>query len=169
MLINIVIVIMSILEGLCGILLVAIILLQKSKGQGAAAGLAFGAGMGESLFGAQATNILQKITVVLTTIFLVNTTLLAFIGGRRHHGGRSVTDSLPSAPPIEATSPQPGMPAGAPAAPTEMPPPVSSPVKAPSAAAEPMRMNAPVSAPAAPAAQAPSARGTDAGRKPAQP
>ena len=167
MLTHIIITILSIVEGLCGILLVGIILLQKSRSHGAAAGLAFGAGMGESLFGAQATNILQKITVVLTTIFLVNTTLLAFLGSRRHRdGGRSVTDGLPSAP-IEATSPGQGMPGAGPISPAEMPSPAPSPAgsgaTAPQSgvAGEPMKIDTP--APAAAPAQ-----GADTGQKPAQ-
>lgn len=87
------------------ILLIGIILLQKSRSHGAAAGLAFGAGMGEQLFGAQAGNILTKATVILLTAFLVNTTLLAVISGRLH-GSRSVTDSLPNEQiPIAGPSP----------------------------------------------------------------
>jgi len=163
-LIHVLIVILSVVEALCGILLVAIILLQKSKSHGAAAGLAFGAGMGESLFGAQATNILQKITVVLTTIFLVNTTLLAVLGGQRHRGGsRSVTDSLPSAPPpVESPAPIQGAP------PAEMPPvgPTAPAIPSSGGGAQPIKIDTPVPVPAPAPAPAP---GTDAGQKPAQP
>ncbi len=109
------------------VLLIAIILLQKSRSHGAAAGLAFGAGMGEQLFGAQAGNILTNATIILLTAFLVNTTILAVISGRLH-GSRSVTDSLPNeqipiagptpisqspiAPQSEAPAPMPPAPSG---------------------------------------------------------
>ena len=65
-------------EILCSILLIGIILIQRTRGQGVG-GLAFGVGMGESLFGAQAGNVLTKITVILAVVFLVNTTILAMI------------------------------------------------------------------------------------------
>ena len=164
MLIHVIITLLGIVEAICGVLLVAIILLQKSRSHGAAAGLAFGAGMGESLFGAQATNVLQKITVVLATVFLVNTTLLAFLGSRRHReGGRSVTDSLPSAP-IEATTPGQGqgMPMGGPVSPVATPAAPEAAVPPSGAAAEPVKVDTP--APAAVPAQA-----TDTDQKPAQP
>lgn len=164
MLIHVIITLLGIVEAICGILLVAIILLQKSRSHGAAAGLAFGAGMGESLFGAQATNVLQKITVVLATVFLVNTTLLAFLGSRRHReGGRSVTDGLPSAP-IEATTPGQGqgMPISGPASPVAAPVAPEAMVPPSGAAAEPVKVDTP--APAAVPAQ-----GTEADQKPAQP
>jgi hypothetical protein len=104
--------------------------------------------------------------VVLTTIFLVNTTLLAFLGSRRHRaGGRSVTDGLPSAPPVEATSS--GMPAGGgPVSPDGMPP--MGPVAAPSGpvsaapAGEPVTMDTP-----APASAPTPVQGADTGQKPA--
>jgi len=71
------------------VLLVCIILLQKSKGGGM--GLAFGAGVGEALFGAQAGNILTKTTAVLAVVFLVNTTILSLMGAGQH---RAATKSL---------------------------------------------------------------------------
>ncbi len=70
-------VLLIIIEVVVCILLVGIILLQKSKSSGL--GVAFGSGMGESLFGAQAGNVLTKATVILAAIFLVNTTLLALV------------------------------------------------------------------------------------------
>ncbi len=64
-------------EVICSVLLIAVILLQKSKSEGL--GLAFGAGVGESLFGSRAGNVLTRITVVLSTVFLLNTLGLAVI------------------------------------------------------------------------------------------
>ena len=64
-------------EVIVGLLLIGVVLLQRSKDQGL--GLAFGAGMGESLFGSQAVNVLIKITIVLSCIFFLNTMILARI------------------------------------------------------------------------------------------
>jgi len=173
-LLNIFVTILGVVEVLCGILLVTMILLQKSRSHGAAAGLAFGAGMGESLFGAQATNILQKITVVLNTIFLVNTTLMAFLGSRHHRtaGGRSVTDDMPPAP-IAAPASSGPMSRG----PMEMSPsaPVSpapaATVPSPGPAQQPVMLDIPAATPApaqAPAPATPVPAG-DADPKPVQP
>lgn len=64
-----------IVEVVSSLLLIVVILLQKSKGQGL--GMAFGAEMGEALFGARAGNVLVKATIWLGVIFLLNTTFLA--------------------------------------------------------------------------------------------
>lgn len=63
------------IDAIVGLLLIGVILLQRSKDQGL--GLAFGAGMGESLFGSQAVNVLIKVTVVLACIFFLDTLILA--------------------------------------------------------------------------------------------
>ena len=55
-------------EIICSFLLIVFILLQKTKGEGL--GLAFGAEMGESLFGARASNVLVKATMWLGAIFI---------------------------------------------------------------------------------------------------
>ncbi|TFH16866.1 MAG: preprotein translocase subunit SecG [Lentisphaerales bacterium] len=100
-------------EVIIGLLLVGIILLQRSKDQGL--GLAFGAGMGEALFGARAADVLTKTTVVLTVIFMLNTIVLARLFSVSE-GQTSIMGSVP----IPQAQPQgPGMPGGMPA---EMPP-----------------------------------------------
>ncbi len=66
-----------VVEVLCCLLLIGLVLLQKSKSEGL--GLAFGAGAGESLFGARAGNVLSKATVVLGIIFMANTLLLGVL------------------------------------------------------------------------------------------
>ncbi len=66
------------IEVIICLLLVTIILMQKSKG-GGGLGTAFGGGMGESLFGSRAGNILTKATIVLAAAFMVNTLLLALV------------------------------------------------------------------------------------------
>jgi preprotein translocase subunit SecG len=78
---------MSILTGLfivveiiVSLLLILVILVQPSK-SGGLGGAAFGAGggMGEQLFGARTGNVLTKATIVLATVFLLNTLGLAFL------------------------------------------------------------------------------------------
>lgn len=90
-------------EILTCILLIGVILLQRSRGGGA--GMAFGAGMGESLFGAQAGTVLSKTTVVLGIIFLVNTTILAMIGSVRREA--SVADRVRPAPAVPSMPQEP--------------------------------------------------------------
>ncbi len=67
-----------VLEVLVSFLLIGIILLQKSKG-GGFAGIGMASAVGENLFGSRAGNILTKTTVVLASIFLVNTLVMAKI------------------------------------------------------------------------------------------
>lgn len=117
------------------ILLVCVILLQRAKSQGL--GLAFGAEMGESLFGARASNILVKTTIYLGIIVLVNTTILARIYARGQ--GSSVLSRGASAP-VEQPAPPvaPVVPAALPAAGQQTPvaPPAAPPVPAVPAASE---------------------------------
>lgn len=108
--------ILVLVEAVVSFLLVGVILIQKTKAQGM--GLAFGAGVGETLFGAQVGNVLTRTTVILAIVFLVNTTLLAVIGTARR--ATSVTDTIEEAAPI--------VPAAAPAAPWS--PPAASPAPA---------------------------------------
>jgi len=97
-----------VVEGLCSILLIGVILLQKTKGQGM--GMAFGAGMGESLFGSQVGNVLTKSTVILGIIFLINTTILAVLGSRQREASlaESMPLAVPAAPAGLPQQPQPG-------------------------------------------------------------
>ena len=121
-------VILIVLEIFCCLLLIGVILLQQSKSQGM--GMAFGGGMGESLFGSRAGNILTKTTVTLGIVFLVNTTFLGILYTTNEE--RSLVESAPVAAPapIAAPAPGPGMmtqpvePTGVPLAPTPAPAPV---------------------------------------------
>ena len=74
---NFIIVLLIIVEVLCCLMLIGLVLLQKSKSEGL--GMAFGAGAGESLFGARAGNVLSKATVVLGIVFLANTLALGML------------------------------------------------------------------------------------------
>jgi len=69
--------ILVVIEAASSILLIGIILLQKSKGGGL--GMAFGGGAGETLFGSRTGNVLTKGTIILGSVFLVNTVLLAIV------------------------------------------------------------------------------------------
>ena len=84
--------VLIVVEVICCALLIGVILLQRSKGQGMG-GMAFGGGMGETLFGSQVGNVLTRITVILAIVFLTTTTLLVVIGAR----GRvsSLADRIP--------------------------------------------------------------------------
>lgn len=82
-------------EVLVCFLLIGAILLQKSKSQGA--GMMFGSGVGESLFGGQVGNVLTKVTVILAAIFLLTTTALAFLGANRSRA--SIVDGIVPGPP----------------------------------------------------------------------
>lgn len=102
-----------VVEVVSAVLLIGVILIQKTKSQGM--GLAFGSGMGESLFGAQIGNVITKITVTLAIVFLVNTALLAVLqAGAR---GGSVTDSIA----VQAPVPPPQQPPPMPQAPPSIP------------------------------------------------
>lgn len=126
------------IEAMSAILLIGVILLQKSRDQGL--GLAFGAGVGESLFGSRAGNVLTKITIGLALVFLINTLLLAVISSRMATS-TSVVDRIPnrSAPggmPLTPTS-RPLVPPSGSAIPASTPAPAAAPVAAPAAVPAP--------------------------------
>jgi preprotein translocase subunit SecG len=79
---NILIGSLIVLEIIVSILLTLVILVQPSKGGGGLGG-ALGGGMGEQLFGARTGNVLTKATVILATVFLLNTLGLAFLYSRQ--------------------------------------------------------------------------------------
>lgn len=95
--INTLIYILLVLEVLVCFMLLAVILVQRSKSQGA--GMAFGAGMGETMFGSQVGNILTRSTVILGVTFLVITTALAWLTPKAT--GRGATDLAPDVNPIQ--------------------------------------------------------------------
>lgn len=70
------------------LLLIGLILIQRSKGGGF--GGSFG-GVGESVFGAHAESHLTKLTVILTTSFFILTLLLAVVISHRSRN-RSVAE-----------------------------------------------------------------------------
>ena len=94
---NVLYVILWVVEVMVCLLLIGVILMQRSKGEGAV-GLSFGGGMGEALFGAQMGNVLTRATVILGFIFLANTLVLSILSARKE--GRSLMEgvSQPAAP-----------------------------------------------------------------------
>jgi len=100
------------IEVISALLLVGFILLQKTKDEGL--GLAFGAGVGETLFGSRAGNVLTKITIGLAVVFLADTLLLGYLSSGTVSTG-SITDRLPTSTPIQRNSGSvPGLPASMP-------------------------------------------------------
>lgn len=91
-----------VIEVICCLLLIGLILLQRSKNEGL--GLAFGAGAGEALFGARAGNVLTKATVFLGIVFLVSTVFLGYLYARSDAidvsapigGGQAVVPQMPA-------------------------------------------------------------------------
>lgn len=81
-------------EILVSILLILVILVQPSK-SGGLGGAAFGGGggMGEQLFGARTGNVMTKATVILASVFLLNTLLLAFLYSQRDPVAASISAS----------------------------------------------------------------------------
>ncbi len=106
-----------VLEVIVCFLLGGIIMLQKPKDGGL--GVSFGGGMGEALFGAQMGNVLTKGTIILGSVFLLNTLVLSRLTS---HGATSVMEGVKAPAPTAEQSAlpfsQPAVPATQPGAPT---------------------------------------------------
>ncbi len=111
---QIVIGILYVLEVIVCFLLGGIILLQKPKDGGL--GVSLGGGMGEALFGAQMGNVLTKGTIILGTIFLINTLVLSRLTS---HSATSVMEGVKTPAPAANQSAMPFSQPGAPAAPAQ--------------------------------------------------
>jgi preprotein translocase subunit SecG len=70
------------------LLMSMIILMQRPKNEGL--GAAFGSNTTDQLFGARTTNVLQKATVYLSTLFFVLTLTLAVLMGKRNAGRQTL-------------------------------------------------------------------------------
>lgn len=157
-----------VVEVVVCLLLALVVMLQKPK-EGGLGGLA--GGMGEAVFGANAGNVLIKVTAWLGAIFLINTLVLArFTSKSDPHAGSVMAGE--QAPVQKEAVPQPlsldpealkqtPAPAAAPAA----QPPALAPAAKPAApaapakpAAVPAKPAAPAAVPAKPASPAPAAK-----------
>lgn len=108
-------------EVLVSVLLIAVVLVQKSKG--GMGGSAFGGGMGEAIFGSRMGNVLTKVTVVLGVIFLANTVFLTVLTASRSASGGSGSVTDGQAPIAQPTGSMGGIaPAAAPVPSTDVPP-----------------------------------------------
>jgi preprotein translocase subunit SecG len=121
---SILISVLLIVEVLAAFLLIVVILAQKSKDQGL--GMAFGSGMGESLFGSRAGNVLTRMTVTLATVFMAATIVLGILFARgKTGGGGSVMEKadrqMPTAPAAPVAAPLASSPAPAPMMASEVP------------------------------------------------
>jgi len=127
-------------------LLIGIVLIQRSKGEGA--GLSFGGGA-EAVFGAQMGNVLTRTTVILGVLFLVITAALTVL--RPKASGRSFAEQAEAAARAEA------VPAEAPVLPggdvVAVPDAASEALKDMGETAAPATEPAAAPAPAAPAAE----------------
>ena len=147
-----------VIEVLVCLLLGLVVMLQKPKEGGL--GGAIAGGMGEAVFGADASNVLIKATAWLGAIFLANTLLLARLTSTVSNSLMDGETDAPQAaqqqlPPAEDITPPPA----APAAPAALAAPAAD-AKAPAApapATAPKAPAAPAAAPKAPAAPAPAA------------
>ena len=148
-----------VVEVVVCLLLALVVMLQKPK-EGGLGGLA--GGMGEAVFGANAGNVLIKVTAWLGAIFLINTLALArFTSKSDPHAGSVMAGE--QAPVQKEAVPQPlsldpealnqtTAHAAAPAAQPVAPVPAAKPVPAPA------KPDAPAAAPAKPASPAPAAK-----------
>lgn len=157
-----------VVEVVVCLLLALVVMLQKPK-EGGLGGLA--GGMGEAVFGANAGNVLIKVTAWLGAIFLINTLVLArFTSKSDPHAGSVMAGE--QAPVQKEAVPQPlsldpealkqtPVPAAAPAAQPPAPAPAAkpaAPVAPAKPAAVPAKPAAPAAAPAKPASPAPAAK-----------
>ena len=97
---DILVALLYVVEVVSCLLLALVVMLQKPK-EGGLGGLA--GGMGEAVFGADAGNVLIKVTVWLGAIFLVNTLTLAKLTSTP--ASQSVTVNATSAEQVPASLP----------------------------------------------------------------
>jgi len=85
------------------LLLALVVLMQRPKQEGL--GAAFGAGVTDQAFGARTTDVLQKSTVYLGTLFFVIALTLAILIGKRQSSGETLTQEVVKADPQEEVTP----------------------------------------------------------------
>ena len=98
---NALIIVLTVIDAMVALLLIGIVLIQQPK-ETSLGGSAFG-GVGDSVFGGHAADHITKITVVLASIFLILTLVLAIITGHRTDDSTSLIDA--SAPEVLAPAP----------------------------------------------------------------
>ncbi|MES2659260.1 MAG: preprotein translocase subunit SecG [Verrucomicrobiota bacterium] len=83
-------------------LMTLVILMQRPKQEGL--GAAFGGGVTDQVFGARTTNVLQRGTVYLGSLFFILSLLLSVLIGQKNKTVKTVTDK-DLAPKVEAAAP----------------------------------------------------------------
>ena len=150
-----------VVEVVVCLLLALVVMLQKPK-EGGLGGLA--GGMGEAVFGANAGNVLIKVTAWLGAIFLINTLVLARFTSKSdpHAGSVMAGEQAPvqkeAVPQPLSLDPEALKQTPAPAAVPAAQPPAPAPAAKPAAPAAPAKPAAPAAAPAKPASPAPAAK-----------
>ena len=86
-----------VVEVVVCLLLGLVVMLQRPQ-EGGLGGV-IGGGMGEAVFGADAVTVLVKATIVLGTVFLVNTLVLARLTSTVH--SKTIMRDAPSAAPVQ--------------------------------------------------------------------
>lgn len=132
------------------LLLALVVMLQKPK-EGGLGGV-IGGGMAEAAFGADAGNVLIKVTIWLGAIFLINTLVLARLTSTIHT--KTLMNDVAAPAPIQQQLPD--LPAANIPAPAPAPAPAAAPVPVPAPA--PAAKSAAPAAPKAPAVPAPAAK-----------
>jgi len=128
-------VLLTIVEVIVCLLLIGLVLIQRSKGEGISA--AISGGMGESLFGANVGNVVTRTTVVLGIVFLLNTICLTLVMTKsRGVSTGSVMDEMAKQPANRTAPAYPGAGQQGTAAPA-MPGPAAPVAPAPAAPAKP--------------------------------
>jgi len=133
-------------------LLILLILIQLPK-KDAGAGLAFGGGAADALFGAGSGNVLTKVTKYATVVFFVLALVLGYLQDQVHKKSsalefeKQVQQKQMQMPGSPVSAPLPGAPAAAQPA----TPPVSQPASAPENNLLTVPLSAPTNAPEAPA------------------
>jgi preprotein translocase subunit SecG len=137
------------------LLLVLLVLVQLPKKE-AGAGLAFGGGASDALFGAGSGNVLTKVTKYVATVFFVLAVFLSLLQSRYYKGSSNILNRLanpPAASPLLPSTAPATTPAGnAPISPV-LPPIQTTPAEATNMPAPPLAVpltNPPVTTNAAP-------------------
>ncbi len=147
------------------LLMALLILMQRPKQEGL--GAAFGGGVTDQVFGARTTNVLQRGTVYLGSMFFILALTLAILIGKQTKRKTLLEPEKPvaaaeaSTKPVEGSEEKPATPSLADELPVEEPP-------APAAEVAPVEV-APVSEEANPAPPVEAPAGEEAAPEPAQP
>lgn len=140
------------------LLMILLILMQRPKQEGL--GAAFGGGVTDQVFGARTTNVLQRGTVYLGSLFFIISLALAVMIGHQNKKGTMLepkgeaaakVETAPVTPPAETVAPK----SLSEELPAETPAPVETPADAPADAPAPVTPPAEAPAEPTPAPQAP--------------